>query len=133
VTTLTEYTVTADISDLDTGRVRPRVGLGHKILRLRVGSSFWISNEHAKTIIRRLQFLMKRSCNTNTAIYYRNLLPFAQLVDIKVVLFGQNAMARETTKFASEVKTNQPKDSEADGKTKSRAKGRAGSIPDYSR
>jgi len=76
---------------------------------------------------------MKRSCNTNTAIYYRNLLPFAQLVDIKVVLFGQNAMARETTKFASEVKTNQPKDSEADGKTKSRAKGRAGSIPDYSR
>jgi len=61
---------------------------------------------------------MIRSCNS--AIYYRLII----YSNIKDVLFGQKAVARETMMLASELKSHlvdKLKDSAADGKTKSRA------------
>jgi len=61
---------------------------------------------------------MIRSCNI--AIYYRSIV----YSNIKDVLFGQKAAAHETMMLASEAKSHlmdKPKDSAADGKTKSRA------------
>ena len=61
---------------------------------------------------------MTRSCNI--AIYYRLII----YSNIKDVLFGRKAVARETMTLASELKSHlvgKLKDSAADGKIKSRA------------
>jgi len=61
---------------------------------------------------------MIRSCNI---AIYDHLIVYS---NIKNVLFGQKAVARETTMLASELKSHlvdKRKDSTADGKTKSHA------------
>ena len=104
-----------------------RVGLGHKIFRLgwvvlrRVWCPKYLINilfTRKKPIIRRLKFIMIRSCNI--AIYY-SLIIYS---NIKDVLFWQRQWIMKRWYWYLSWKSylvDKTKDSAADGKTKSHA------------
>jgi len=123
-------------AELDIGRVHAWVGSQNSPSSMggsgRVQCQNYLINiqfTHKKPIVRRLYFVMIRSCNI--AIYYRLIIFIPTL---RTCHSGKKAVVRETLMLASELKSHfldTLKDSAADDKLISRAQmGRTGSGPD---